>query len=145
VVGCGFGEMLGVVLGSGGVVRLWVVFRLGVVFGLGVLLDDLVSLWAMLRLRVLLDDGSVFLVVNLWLFDSWVQVVSVLFHSMDAGCREAAGGRGRVLLACVVVDVVMDHSCSGFGGGVVGVLRYLDGLGGEVRVVLGGVGVGHGF
>jgi hypothetical protein len=58
VMGCGFGVVLGVVLGLEGVVRLRVLFGLG----------------------VLLDDRSVFLVVNLWLFDGWVRVVSVLFH-----------------------------------------------------------------
>jgi hypothetical protein len=64
---------------------------------------------------------------------------------MDAACREAAGGCGRVLLGCVVFDVVVNHGCGGFGGGVVGVLGDFDGLGVEVRVVLGCVGVGHGF
>jgi hypothetical protein len=64
---------------------------------------------------------------------------------MDPGCREAAGGCGRVSFGCVLVDVVVNYGCSGFEGGVVGVLGDFDGLEGEVRVVLGGVGVGHGF
>jgi hypothetical protein len=66
LVGCGLPVVVGFGLGRGWVFGFGGVVRLGVVFEF--------------RLGVLLDDCGVFLVVDLWLFDGWVQVVSVLFH-----------------------------------------------------------------